>query len=122
RQLRSGERGPAYDRDRAAFAHLFDLFELDILRNLGETRTNADDSMREAADAARRHNDTLPNADFYIHEASPVAKGLGKNVVVEHIEQFPGERLVEMGDPSGGDGKADAAVPPAPAPAKKQAK
>ncbi|MDX1545818.1 MAG: acyl-CoA dehydrogenase family protein, partial [Rhodothermales bacterium] len=46
RQLRSGERGPAYDRDRAAFAHLFDLFELDILRNLGETRTNADDSMR----------------------------------------------------------------------------
>ena len=105
-QIRTGAHGVAFERDQAALAHLFDLFELAMLRNMGEMRTNADESMRRAAAAARRHNDTLPNADYYIHEASPVAEGLGKNVVMEHIKQFPGETLVEMGNPSGGDGAA----------------
>ena len=118
RQLRNGDRGPAFERDQAALDHLFDLFEQAIRHNMGEMRHNADASMRRAAEAARRHNDTLPNGEFYIHEASPVAKGLGKNVVVEHVKQFPGEDLVEMGDPTGGDG---AAVPaPKPAQTKKK--
>jgi hypothetical protein len=105
-QIRSGAHGVAFERDQAALEHLFDLFELAMLRNMGEMRNNADESMRRAAAAARRHNDTLPNGDYYLHESSPVAQGLGKNVVMEHIQQFPGETLVEMGDAAGGDGAA----------------
>lgn len=90
-QLARGESGRAFERDRAAFKHLFDLFEVDIYQNLGELRTNADASMLEASDAARRHNDTLPNERFYIHEASPIAAGTGKEPPTEHIKQFPGD-------------------------------
>jgi hypothetical protein len=91
RQIRDGESGPAFERDRAALKHLFDLLEVKIDQNIGELTKNADSSMLEAAAAARRHNDTLPNSGFYIHEASPVAAGTGKPVPTEHIRQFPGE-------------------------------
>ncbi|MEX0600770.1 MAG: acyl-CoA dehydrogenase family protein, partial [Rhodothermales bacterium] len=88
-QLRGGTSGAAFERDRAAFKHLFDLMEVDFMKNIGELRHNADASMLEAASAARRHNDTLPNDRFYIHEASPVAAGTGKQPPTEHIKQFP---------------------------------
>lgn len=101
-QLRTNQHGAAFERDKAAFEHLFDLFELAFYRNLGELRQNADDSMRRAAEAARRHNDTLPNGDYYIHEASPVAAGTGHPRPTEHVKQFPGDRHVE----AGGDGAA----------------
>ncbi len=103
-QLRKGEAGASFDRDRAAFDHLFDVFEIDIFNNFGEMRFHADDSMREAAAAARRHNDTLPNSDYYIHEASPVASDTGKDLPTEHIKQFPGDEDT-LGDVSG-DGAA----------------
>jgi hypothetical protein len=89
-QLRSGDHGPAFERDRAAFAYLFDWFENKIHQNFGELRHNADDSMRTAAAAARRYSDTLPNKDFYIHEGSPLGRDAGKDVPTEHIQQFPG--------------------------------
>jgi hypothetical protein len=89
-QLRSGGHGPAFERDRAAFAYLFDWFENKIHQNFGELRHNADDSMRMAAAAARRYSDTLPNKDFYIHEGSPLGRDAGKDVPTEHIQQFPG--------------------------------
>lgn len=99
RQLRDGEHGPAFERDRAAFRYAFDLFEQAMYRNWGATRRNADESMRRAAAAARRHNDTLPTADFYIHEASPVASGMGKELPTEHIPQFRGEgQITSSGD------------------------
>ena len=111
-QLRTREHGPAFERDRAAFEHLFDLFELTFHRNLGELRENADASMRRAADAARRHNDTLPNGDFYIHEASPVARGTGHVVQTEHIRQFPGDRAPDAGgDGAVGGAKVEASTP-----------
>lgn len=94
RQVRAGESGPAFDRDREAFRHLFDLFELEISKNLRELRRNADDSMRATSKAARRHSDTLPNSEYYIHEASPVAAGSGKENPQEHIKQFPGNGVV----------------------------
>ena len=99
-QIRSGEYGTAFERDRAALAHLFDLFELEFYKNIGEIRHNADESMRSAAEAARRHNDTLPNGDFVIPESSPVAKGTGKVIPREHIKQFPGDNYND----AGGDG------------------
>ncbi len=105
-QYRAGVHGPAFDRDRAAFEHLFDLFELAILHNMGEMRHNADASMQRASEAARRHNDTLPNGDFVIHEASPVAEGLGKPVLKEHVKQFPGDRYATPAEASSGDGAA----------------
>jgi alkylation response protein AidB-like acyl-CoA dehydrogenase len=90
-QLRTGEYGPAFERDRAAFEYLFDWFERKIEQNFGEMRHNADESMRKAAEAARRYNDTLPNEDFYIHEGSPLGRDAGKTPPSEHIKQFPGD-------------------------------
>ncbi len=117
RQLREGAHGPAFERDRAALAHLFDLFEQEIRGGFEEMRHNADESMRTAAAAARRHNDTLPNGDFYIHEASPVAKGTGKPVQSEHIQQFPGDTAA----PVHGDGAATDVEPrPNPEPASEE--
>lgn len=100
RQLRKGASGVAFEKDRAAFEHLFDLLEIRIQQNLGLLRRNGDESMRRAAQATLRYVDTLPNRDYYIHEASPVAKGTGKPVQKEHIKQFPGDRYVT----AGGDG------------------
>ena len=90
-QLREGASGPAFERDQAAFEHLFDLFEQAFGRNLDALRAPADESMHRAAAAARRHNDTLPNGDFYIHEAAPAAQGTGREPDAEHIRQFPGD-------------------------------
>ena len=108
RQIRAGESGPAFDRDKTAFRHLFDLFEIDILKNIDALRWNADDSMRVASAAARRHNDGLPNSDYYIHEASPVAAGTGKQATEEPIKQFPGDHAA--GEVAGSNGKVPAHI------------
>jgi alkylation response protein AidB-like acyl-CoA dehydrogenase len=97
-QLRSGDHGLRFQRDQAAFEHLFDLFELKFYQNVGEMRDNADDSMRRAAAAARRYNDTLPNEEFYIPESSPVAQGEGMETQQAHIKQFPGGHRTLQGD------------------------
>lgn len=101
-QLRRDEHGARFERDKAAFEHLFDLLEQRFYQNLGELRHNADVSMRKAAEAAMRYTDTLPNSDYYIHESSPVAAGEGKVPPTEHIKQFPGDTPAR----SGGDGAA----------------
>ena len=90
-QLRTGEYGPEFERDRAAFEYLFEWFENKIHANFGRLRDNADDSMRKAAEAALRYNDTLPNKEFYIHEGSPLGRDAGKETPTEHIKQFPGD-------------------------------
>jgi hypothetical protein len=90
-QLRSGDYGPEFERDRAAFEYLFEWFDHKIHQNFGAMRDNPDESMREAAEAARAHNDTLPNENFYIHEGSPLGRDAGKELPQEHIPQFDGE-------------------------------
>ncbi|MFW5973593.1 MAG: acyl-CoA dehydrogenase family protein, partial [Bacteroidota bacterium] len=112
-QLRSNSRGAEFERDKAAFEHLFDLFEMDFYRNLGELRQNADESMRKAARFARQHNDTLPNERFYIHEASPVAAGEGRTIQSESIRQFPGDRYRAGGD-GASPGESQSDTPPVP--------
>ena len=107
--IRSGSRTLEFERDRAAFEHAFDLLEMRIRSNLGELRKNADESMRRAASASRRYNDSLPNEYFYIHEASPSAKGTGKVIKPDHIRQFPGERVVV--DSSGNGHVTDVNLP-----------
>ena len=107
-QLRGRQYGPAFEKDRAAFEHLFDLFELKFAQNGRELRRNPDKSMQRAAKAAYAFMDTLPNADFHIHESSPNAKGTGKSPAREHVLQFPGEAYVAA---QGGDGAAAQAEP-----------
>lgn len=91
RQLRTGEDGLEFERDRAAAEHFLDLAELAIRNSFRELTENADETMLRAADAAIRHNDALPNSDFIIPERSPVAAGTGRTPVQDGIKQFPGD-------------------------------
>lgn len=110
-QIRKNEQGPAFERDEAALEHFFDLAEIAILNNIRGLKRNADDSMRRAAQAAMAYTETLPNDAFFIHEASPVAKGTGRRLPTEHIRQFPGEGMPE---PAGDGHKKGEAVNVAP--------
>ncbi|TVQ60283.1 MAG: acyl-CoA dehydrogenase, partial [Phycisphaerales bacterium] len=91
RDLRAGVEGVEFERDRAAVEHFCDMAELEIRNNLRALRENADDSMLKAADAALKHNDTLPNELFSIPERSPTAMGTGRTLSQEGIKQFPGD-------------------------------
>lgn len=91
-QLKAKESGPQFERDKAAALHFIDMAELVINTNISRLNKNDDDSMRTAASAALKHNDTLPNSDFIIPESSPNAKGTGRVSPKEHIKQFPGDK------------------------------
>lgn len=91
-QIRAGEDGVDFERDKAAALHFLDIAELWIRENWRALSANADDTMRKAADAAIKRNDALPNSDFVIHEASPNAKGEGRPLRQHAIKQFPGDR------------------------------
>ncbi len=83
-------------RDKAAAVHFFDLAACAIDVNIRELYENSDDTMLAAADAAIKHNDTLPNSDYVIPERSPNAKGTGRVNKQDGIKQFPGESAVSM--------------------------
>src|SRR5690606_39463387 len=99
-QLRKGERGAAFERDKAAALHFLRLADLKIRENLRELGRNADQSMLEAAAAQFALTDEMPNEDFYIHESSPTDRGTGRPIPSDHIRQFPGDGY------AGGDGSA----------------
>ncbi|MFG0256557.1 MAG: acyl-CoA dehydrogenase family protein [Phycisphaerales bacterium JB043] len=90
-QIRRGDDGIEFARDRAAALHFLDLADIEIRRAHAGLHDNADESMREAAQAALDFSDTLPNDRFYIHEKSPTHEGQGRDIQTDHIEQFPGE-------------------------------
>ena len=90
-QLKANETGPQFERDKTAALHFIDIADLAIETNISRLYKNADDSMRTAASAALKHNDTLPNSDFIIPESSPNAKGTGRVPPKEHVKQFPGD-------------------------------
>ena len=102
RQVRAGSEGVEFDRDRASATHFFDLAELEVNRAIRGLYENADESMRTAAAAALKHNDTLPNSDFYIPEKSQVAEGTGKPPRQDGVKQFPGDALAESAGHVGG--------------------
>ncbi|MCA9292315.1 MAG: acyl-CoA dehydrogenase family protein [Phycisphaerales bacterium] len=91
-QIRKGEEGLEFERDKAAALHFIDMAELWVRENWRALNTNPDDTMRKAAEAAIKRNDALPNSDFVIHEGSPVAKGEGRRLKQDAIKQFPGDR------------------------------
>jgi alkylation response protein AidB-like acyl-CoA dehydrogenase len=92
KQIRTGEEGAEFERDKAAALHFLDLAELWIRDSWRSIRYNADDSMRRAAAAAIAHNDAMPNSLFSIPERSPTARGTGRSVDQTAIKQFPGEK------------------------------
>ncbi len=92
RQIRAGEDGAEFERDRTAALHFLDLATHWIRANWRALHANAFGTMRTAADAAIAHNDTLPNNRFVIPERSPTAAGTGRPLRQDGIKQFPGDR------------------------------
>lgn len=88
--IRKGESGTEFDRNKAAAFHFFDLAELAIHNAFRQLHENADDTMLTAAAAALAHSQTQPNSDFIIPERSPNARGTGRKPHNEHVKQFPG--------------------------------
>ncbi len=95
--IRNGESGTEFDRNKASAVHFFDLAELAIHQAFRELHENADDTMLEAADLALAHSSALPNSLFYIPESSPTTKGTGKEHKQDHIRQFPGTGRENIG-------------------------
>jgi len=91
--IRNGESGTEFERNKAAAIHFFDLAELAIHDAFRALHENADDTMLDAAEKALAHSDTLPNELFAIPEKSPVAEGTGRELPQDHIKQFPGTGL-----------------------------
>ncbi|OQY26450.1 MAG: acyl-CoA dehydrogenase [Candidatus Cloacimonetes bacterium 4572_55] len=91
-QIRKGDQGESFERDKRAAIHLMELADLKIQENIRALTDNADESMEKCASSSLKHIDTLPDSDFYIPEKSPVAKPeSGKPVDNRHIKQFLGD-------------------------------
>lgn len=88
--IKKGESGTEFERNKAAGFHFFDLAELEIQNAFRALHENADDTMMSAAAAALAHSETLPNSDFSIPERSPTDQGTGRTLKQDHIRQFPG--------------------------------
>ena len=124
-QLRKGERGAAFERDKAAALHFLRLADLQIRENVRELTRNADQSMVEAAEAMYAFSDTQSDEEFYIHESSPTHMGKGRPVQTDFIAQFPGGAYLQeggsLGDgaPAGEPASAGDGAPEVKKPAKK---
>lgn len=99
--MRNGESGTEFERNKAAAIHFFDIAELAIHAAFRELHENADDTMLAAAKAALAHSSTLDNSLFAIPESSPSDKGTGRVLKQDHIKQFPGTH----GAVQGGNGR-----------------
>jgi alkylation response protein AidB-like acyl-CoA dehydrogenase len=94
-RVHGGNGGEEFARDKAAAAYFFDLAELDIEQHFRDGYRNADDTMATAADAALRHNDTLPPELFIIPERTPTdLRGRGRTPRDHGIRKFPGDKHV----------------------------
>ncbi len=94
-QIRAGEDGIDFERDKAAALHFLDMAELWVRENWRALTANPDATMRTATQAAIARNDALPNDQFVIHERSPTAKGEGRELKQDAIKQFPGDRYAD---------------------------
>ncbi len=89
-QIRAGEDGVEFERDRAAAIHFLDLAKVEIHDRLRHLRDHPDGTMLEAAATALAYSDSLPNSLFAIPERSPSAAGTGRPLKQDGIKQFPG--------------------------------
>ena len=97
KDIRNGESGTEFERNKAAAVHFFDVAELAIHQAFRELHENADDTMLKAAELAFAHSDTLDNKMFAIPESSPSSKGSGRELKQDHIKQFPGTSSSDAG-------------------------
>ena len=90
RSLGAGTGGDDLDDEQAVVEHVFDLGRDECERAFRALRDNTDATMRRAADAAWKWEQTLPNGDFYLPEKTPdeVARGAGKAIDTKNIVQF----------------------------------
>ncbi|MBX3354110.1 MAG: acyl-CoA dehydrogenase family protein [Phycisphaeraceae bacterium] len=90
RNMRSGLDGADLEYEMGVVEHLFALGEMGFDEQVRLLRTNADRSMRKAADAALRRIDTFPASDYAIPEKTPVkeVRGTGRRVDDPAIPQF----------------------------------
>lgn len=91
-QIRRGDDGLEFERDKTAALHFVDMAELECHKAWRELKSNSDDTMRRAASAAIAHNNEMPNELFVTPESSPVAKGTGRTPNQSAIKQFPGDQ------------------------------
>jgi len=98
KDIRNGESGTEFERNKAAAVHFFDIAELEIHKAFRELHENADDTMLKAAELAFAHSDTLDNKNFAIPESSPSSKGTGRELKQDHIKQFPGTANADAGE------------------------
>jgi alkylation response protein AidB-like acyl-CoA dehydrogenase len=94
-QIRKGEEGVEFERDKAAALHFVDLAELWCQEEWRALYDNSDETMRAAAAAAIEHNDALPIDKYITPERSPVAQDMGRKANQDFIRQFPGEGYVD---------------------------
>jgi alkylation response protein AidB-like acyl-CoA dehydrogenase len=90
--IRTGRTGTEFTRDKAAAEYFMDIAATAIDACFRDLFDNADTAAVTAADAALAHSSTLPNRNFVLPEASPIAKGTGRIPRQDGIKQFPGER------------------------------
>jgi len=97
-QIRRGDEGVEFERDKTAAIHFMDLAEGWINERWRALRDNADDSMRVSAEKALAYGDTLNAAEFRIPEKTPTELlGKGREVDQSAIKQFPGDAYADQG-------------------------
>jgi len=87
-QLRAGEDGVEFERDRAAAMFFLDWAECDIREHWRALTEHSDVAMRAAAEAQIRVSDAQPNSLWVVPERSPTAKGTGRVPRQDGIKQF----------------------------------
>ncbi len=112
-QIRKGEEGLEFERDKAAALHFVDMAEHWCREQWDaiEPARNADKTMLKAAEAAMAHNDSMPIDKFILPERSPlVQKEQGRQPNQTAIKQFPGEGYLDSsGTPSGDHARTETA-------------
>ncbi|MFG0331427.1 MAG: acyl-CoA dehydrogenase family protein [Phycisphaerales bacterium] len=86
--VRGGKDGDELDYELKIATYFIKRADREIQNNIHELRHNCDESTRSAAAAVRKFIDSRPNSDFIIPEASPSAKGTGRQPDQSAIKQF----------------------------------
>jgi alkylation response protein AidB-like acyl-CoA dehydrogenase len=84
-----------FNQRRTAALYFMDMAQREAGAALAGLFGNDDPAMLAAADAALAYGQTLPNARYVIHEASPNARGTGRELDQSSIQQFPGNSSQE---------------------------
>ncbi len=85
--IRKGLSGEQLAYEMSLVEHLCSMFGLAIEEEVRALRTNADVSMKRAADAVLKHIDSLPNIDFAIPERTMDMKARGTGATLNAVNE-----------------------------------